>query len=161
MKRTHLRWFAIPFAGFAVVALCSMSLPRVAAAGIDPEVRAGVYPGAEAFSLGGGLLVPMGKRQPWNFNPNVEATVAGDDDFVALSGDVHYDFRGTTNMSVWLGAGPALFVYDRPGADNDTQFGMNVLAGIGGKRGQMRPFAQLRGTVAEDNRIAIAGGLRF
>jgi len=158
MERKHVRRVVMSFAGLGVAALLVMARP--AAAGIDPEVRAGVYPGAEQVSLGGGLLMPVGHESAWNFNPNVEATINGDD-FVAVSGDVHYDFRGSRNTAVWVGAGPALIWANRPGPDNNTDVGMNVLTGVGSKRGQMRPFAQLRGTMADENRVAISGGIRF
>jgi hypothetical protein len=157
MERKQVRRF-VPITGFAVTLLLALS--HAAIAGVDPEVRAGIYSGAEQVSLGGGLLMPVGHSSRWDFNPNIEATVSGRD-FVALSGDVHYDFRASENTALWVGGGPALLWTDRPGPDNNTDLGLNLLTGVGAKHGQMRPFAQLRGTVADENRIAIAGGIRF
>jgi hypothetical protein len=157
MERTQVRRFA-PIIGVALAV--TLALSNAALAGIDPEVRAGIYSGAEQVSLGGGLLMPVGHDNRWDFNPNVEATISGRD-FVAVSGDVHYDFRASENTALWVGGGPAILWTNRPGSDNNTDLGLNVLTGVGAKHGSMRPFAQLRGTVADENRIAIAGGIRF
>ncbi len=143
--KSDVRGHAACLAGLALVALPMIALPLPARAGVDPEVRAGLYPEADAVSVGGGLLTQMGSRSRWFFNPNVEVAM-GDRDIVALSGDVHYDFANEGNASFWVGAGPTVLVTDRPGADADTDLGLNLLTGVGGSRGNVRPFAQLRGT---------------
>lgn len=120
-----------------------------------------MYPDADAIAVGGGVLAPVGHSGRWYFNPNLEVAMGDSRDFIAMSGDFHYDFAEDGNASFWMGAGPALLVIDRPAGDTDTDLGINVLTGVGARRGDVRPFAQLRGTVSDESRVAIAGGIRF
>lgn len=127
-------------------------------AAFDTELRAGVFMDADAFALGGGLLAPMGSR--WFFNPNVEFAF-GDQDLVVVSGDFHYDFAASGGMSPWLGVGPTILMRDRAGDGSDTDVGLNILAGLGATRGTARPFAQVRGVIADDSQVVLTGGIRF
>ena len=45
--------------------------------------------------------------------------------------------------------------------NRETGMGMNVLAGFGKTRGDVRPFGQLKGVVADNSGIALMGGVRF
>ena len=161
MRSQSARWFSIGIASLAIVGLGLITAPRRSAAAVDGDVRAGVYPNSDAVAVGAGVLAPVGDSRRWYFNPNLELAKGDGPDFVAMSGDFHYDFAHEGNASFWMGGGPALLVIDQPSGDNDTQVGVNVLTGVGARRGEVRPFAQLRGTVADDSRIAIAGGIRF
>jgi hypothetical protein len=161
MKRHIASWYSVIIASLAVVGLGLITAPRSSAAAVDGDVRVGTYPNSNAVSVGGGVLAPVGDSQRWYFNPNVELAKGDGPDFVAMSGDFHYDFAREGNASFWMGGGPAVLVVDRPTGSNDTQLGVNVLTGVGKRTGDVRPFAQLRGTVAEDSRIALAGGIRF
>src|SRR5262245_38631017 len=119
---------------------------RPAAADVDVDLRAGVYMDAEAFGVGAGLLSPLGSN--WFFNPNLEVAFGDDANLVSLNGDLHYDFTSTGSTSMWIGAGPALLMTDPDGGSSDTNLGLNLLTGIGGTRGSMRPFAQFKGVVS-------------
>lgn len=128
---------------------------------IDVDVRAGYYPDPEAMAVGAGVLANLGTNTGWYINPNVEFAMGNGSDIIALSGDMHYDFNQTRNTSVWVGGGPALLVENFDDADNETDLGLNLLTGIGARQGDIRPFAQLRGTMSDDSQIAITGGVRF
>jgi hypothetical protein len=160
MRSEHARWYAVGIAGLVLVGLGLIAAPRTGAA-VEADVRAGVYPDADAVSVGGGVLAPVGHSGRWYFNPNLEVAMGDSRDIIAMSGDFHYDFAEDGNASFWMGGGPALLVTDRRFADNDTDVGVNVLTGVGARRGDVRPFAQVRGTVANNSQVTIAGGIRF
>ena len=114
MKRERVRMLAAAVTGLAVAALVAAS-PNSARAGMDADVRAGVYPSADAVSIGGGVLT--GISHAWYFNPNVEYAFAGDNnDVLTVNGDVHYDFFQDRPYFVWAGAGPALIHTERAGS---------------------------------------------
>ena len=143
-----------------LVAIALVAAPRWTSA-MDAEVRAGVSPDDDAVSIGGGVLADVGQGNGWYFNPNIELAFGDSRDFVAMSGDFHYDLRNHQRTAVWVGAGPAILMTNRQFGRDDTDLGMNVLTGIGARSGEVRPFAQLRGTMSDDSRISIAGGVRF
>jgi hypothetical protein len=161
MRSERARWYAVGIAGLALVGLGLISTPRIAGAVVDGDVRAGVYPDVDAVSVGGGVLAPVGHSGRWYFNPNLEVAMGGSRDIVAMSGDFHYDFAEQGNTSFWMGGGPAILVTDRASGNNDTDLGINVLTGVGARRGDVRPFAQLRGTMANDSQVALSAGIRF
>jgi len=145
-----------------LIATLAMAAAGTARAAVDADVRAGIYPNADAVSVGGGVLANVGGADShWYFNPNVEVAMGDRKDIVAMSGDFHYDFDPNSSTAFWMGAGPAVLVTDRRDAASDTDLGMNVLTGVGAKHGQVRPFAQLRGTMSNQSQVTIAGGIRF
>jgi hypothetical protein len=154
-------WLAAGIIGLLAAGLGITIQPGRAQAAVDADLRAGVYPDADAVAVGAGVLTDVGRNSGWYFNPNVEVALGDRRDIVALSGDFHYDFNRDRNTSVWLGAGPAVLMTNHSVGADETDLGVNVLTGIGAKRGDVRPFAQLRGTMGEQNQVAIAGGIRF
>ena len=159
--KSNLRRVGAGIVGLLIATL-AMAAAGTARAAVDADVRAGIYPNADAVSVGGGVLANVGGSDShWYFNPNVEVAMGDRRDIVAMSGDFHYDFASRNTTSFWMGAGPAVLVTDRQDAGTNTDLGMNVLTGVGAKRGQVRPFAQLRGTVADQSQVTIAGGIRF
>ena len=88
----------------------------------------------------------------WFFNPNLEVVLVDDGTLATLNGDVHYDIPATGDLTFWLGGGPAVIFQeiDPPrncrnceGVD-ETDFGLNLLAGVGIERGGLRPYAQAK-----------------
>lgn len=161
MSRMNRNGLTAGIIGLLTIALVMAIQPGRAQAAVDADIRAGVYPDADAVAVGAGILTDVGGKTGWYFNPNVEVALGDRRDIVALSGDFHYDFNSDRNTSVWLGAGPAVLMTNRTVGEDETDLGVNVLTGIGAKRGDVRPFAQLRGTMGEQNQVAIAGGIRF
>ena len=144
-------------ASAALVASLVVVLAAGAAfADTDGDVRGGVYADQNRVAVGGGLLTNMDHVSRWYFNPNVEVTLADQDNDVSLNGDFHYDFRTDSSVSPYLGAGPAVVIND-----NNSDFAANLLAGLADKRGEVRPFGQLKGVLSGNNEVAIMAGVRF
>ena len=161
MRQQDIRRCVAGISGLALVGLMSMWTPSMARAAVDGDVRAGVSGDAEAVSIGGGVLTQVGRSERWYFNPNVEVAMGDHKDVVSMNGDFHYDLDEGSGPAVWVGAGPAVLVTNPEVGSSNTDLGLNVLTGVGKKRGSVRPFAQLRGTVAEESQVTIAGGIRF
>ena len=152
------------------IGTCVLALGLLAAApvmqvhaGVDGDVRAGAYTDAEGAMIGGGVLFDLEQSQHWFFNPNAELVFPDEGDLLTVNGDFHYDFASSNRVSYWVGAGPALlFRDDDLGGDNDnTDFGANLLAGLGAERGDIRPFGQLKLTLADDSEAVLLFGIRF
>ena len=161
MRSEHARWLAVGIAGLALVGLGLIAAPRMAGAAVEGDVRAGVYPDVDGVAVGGGVLAPVGNSGRWYFNPNLEVAMGDTRDIIAMSGDFHYDFAEQGSASFWMGAGPAVLVTDRQVGSTDTDLGVNVLTGVGARHGDVRPFAQVRGTVANSSQVTLAAGIRF
>ncbi|HEX5758556.1 MAG TPA: hypothetical protein VF121_05140 [Thermoanaerobaculia bacterium] len=150
----------------ALAAAAAGLLPAPAAADIDPGFRAGFYSDAEAAFIGGELLTDITRR--WFFNPNLEYVFVDDGSLWTLNADAHYDFDVETPLAVWAGGGLAVIFreFDDPrlrrlNEDDDTEIGLNLLAGVGAKRGAMRPYLQGKIVIADETEAVIAVGLRF
>ena len=137
-----------------------VATPAPGRAGVDADVRAGVFTNADAVGVGAGILTPVGgSNYRWYANPNAEVALGGDD-MVALNGDFHYDVSHQQTTSVWLGAGPAILIQNHNG-NSDTNLGVNLLAGMGKTQGSVRPYGQIKGVVADNSGVALVGGVRF
>ena len=145
----------------AMIGLTTLALnakPVLADGDVDVDLRGGVYMDSNAAALGGGLLMNLGSYSGWYFNPNLEMIFRDNNTDASLNADFHYDFSvNSPSISPYVGAGPAVFLND---GNND--FGLNVLGGVAGKRGEVRPFAQVKGIIASNNdELALMGGIRF
>jgi hypothetical protein len=150
------------FAVLALVALGMIAAAGTARAAMTADVRAGLYPNADAVSLGGGVLTGVGDSGRWFFNPNLDVAMGDRRNVVAMSGDFHYDVATRGHTQFWMGAGPAVLVSDwKDVPSSETHLGINVLTGLGAKSGTVRPFAQLRGTMSNDSQVTLSGGVRF
>lgn len=162
LSRISHRWI-LGAAAFALAA--AVLAPTPARAQVDVDLRGGVYTDVEEGFVGGGILMPVTGN--WFFNPNVEYVFVDPGSLWTLNGDFHYDFAQRGNWSIWAGGGPAVlfrdFDDDRPGrrADDDTDFGANLIAGVGMVRGSVRPFGQVKVILADDTEAVLAVGLRF
>ena len=161
MRHGNARWLVTGLVGIALSVLASVTTISTSSAGTDVDLRMGVYPDADAFAFGGGLLTDIGHTSNWYFNPNLEIAMADTRNLMILSGDFHYDFGATSNLSIWAGGGPAMLVNDPDHGDTSTDFGLNALMGLGSRSGSVRPFGQIRGTIADHSQLALEGGIRF
>jgi hypothetical protein len=131
----------------------------------DFGVRGGAYSDADRPFLGAEAVFGVGTGQRWFGNPNLEHAFAetGGTDLTALSFDFHYDFPGGQPYTVWAGAGPTLIFRDRniPGRSDETDTGVNLVLGIGGKTGDVRPYGQMKVVVASDSEAVLGVGVRF
>ena len=145
---------------FALAAAILLAVP--AAAQADPRfgVRFGYYTEAEAPFLGAEMLFRVVPEI--YFNPNVEAVFVDDGHYFTINGDFHYDFLSGRRTFAWLGAGLAVINTDPEGsAEGNTDVGLNLLAGIGTRRGRVIPYAQAKVILKSDTEFAIGVGLRF
>jgi hypothetical protein len=82
--------------------------------------------------------------------------------YLTVNGDFHYDFYSRRRTFLWLGAGLAVLNRDPEGpAEGDTDLGLNLLGGIGARRGRVIPYAQAKVILKSDTEVVIAVGLRF
>jgi hypothetical protein len=140
---------------FAVVLLAPPPAPA-----IDFGVRAGGYLEDNDPFAGLELLMPIFTDE-WFFNPNVEF-VFGDRDKISGNFDFHYDFRRTGDYYVWAGAGAAVIHADEDRfEDSETDFGANLLGGVGWRLEGMTPYAQLKVVIADDAEFVAGVGIRF
>jgi hypothetical protein len=145
----------------AVAVAILSSLPAVAHA--DPRfgVRFGYYTEAEDPFLGAEMLFRVIAPEIY-FNPNVEAVLVDDGHYFTVNADFHYDFLSGRRTFAWLGTGLAILNTDPGGsAESDTDFGFNLLAGIGSRRGRVIPYAQAKLILKSDTEFVIGVGLRF
>ena len=126
-------------------------------------VRAGEYTEAGEPFLGFEMITPL--RQDIWFNPNFEYVFVDDGDLVTLNFDFHYDFEVERPLMFWVGGGPAVLFSDRDrqggDQDNETDFGLNALAGVGWTVGSVVPYAQLKAVLSDDNELVLGFGVRF
>ncbi|HEX9945480.1 MAG TPA: hypothetical protein VGG03_25995, partial [Thermoanaerobaculia bacterium] len=89
-----------------------------------------------------------------------------------LNLDAHYDLRTPASYALWVGGGPAVIFsnFDPPPgcrgrgceSDDETELGLNLLAGVGfWKRQAIRPYVQGKVVLSDNTEAAIAFGLRF
>jgi hypothetical protein len=114
-------------------------------------VRAGITDGEPM--VGGELVMPI--VGDLVVNPNIEFT----SEIFSANADVHYDFDISNDTSFWIGAGLAFVNPD----EGDYDGGVNLLGGIGTRRGRMYPYAQVKLTSAGDvgDLASFAVGVRF
>lgn len=144
----------------ALAAAILVALP--AAAQADPKfgVRFGYYTEAEDPFIGAELLFRIVPEI--YFNPNVEVVLVDNGRYLTVNGDFHYDFYSRRRTFLWLGAGLAVLNRDPEGpAEGDTDLGLNLLGGIGARRGRVIPYAQAKVILKSDTEFVIGVGLRF
>ena len=154
--RTMRLWILLTVAVLAVAAA-----PAARAGDVDVDLRAGIYTDETDGFLGGGVLWDLAQKGAWFANPNLEYVFVDNGDFFTLNGDVHYDFETGKSYALWAGGGPAILFADPDNGDSDTDIGLNLLAGIGAKKGSVRPFGQVKLLIADDSQLVVAGGIRF
>ncbi|HEU4364337.1 MAG TPA: hypothetical protein VFT13_02620 [Candidatus Krumholzibacteria bacterium] len=154
----RFRTFTIPSLAIVIVAMLFAAPAQATSFG----VRAGYYFDADAVSIGTEMLTPLSESYNWYFNPNFELAVGDVRDIVAMNADFHYDFQPSSDLAVWAGAGPAIFVIDRGRfEDEKVDVGANLLFGLGANHGSVRPYGQFKAVLMDDPEAAIAFGVRF
>jgi hypothetical protein len=149
------------FAGAALLAGAFSIVPGDAKT--DFGVRGGTYTEGEQPFLGAEALFGVGATERWFGNPNLEHAFVDNGGLTAVSFDFHYDFPTGQPYTIWAGAGPTVIFRDRNAADNvhDTDPGVNLVFGIGAKRGDVRPYGQMKVVVAENSEAVLGVGIRF
>ncbi len=150
-----------------LVLLAALVVPAAGAArDIDFGIRAGEYTDVGEPFIGAEINYPI--TRDWWFNPNIEYVLVDEGDLLTINGDFHYDFHVDDPLYVWAGGGPALILSDRedrPGRrdddDDENDFGLNLLAGIGFQAGPVVPYAQIKAIVSDENEFVVGFGVRF
>jgi hypothetical protein len=137
-----------------------------AQAEIKPGVRAASYFDPSNAAIGGEILMNLNDEETLFFNPNVEYVFLDPADLWTINFDFHYDLLSARQpIYFWVGGGPAILIRDpdNPRLNEDTDFGVNLLAGIGFKiRGtSIIPYIQPKYTITDNDRFSIAFGVRF
>jgi len=145
----------------AIFLLGVLLLATPARADVDLGGRAGAYTDEGRAFFGAELLTPLESTHSWYVNPNFEYAFEDSSDLMTLNGDFHYDLATEGRYAVWFGGGPALLFLDRELGDDETDLGMNLLAGFGAKRGEARPYFQAKVIVADDPTAVLGVGVRF
>ena len=148
----------------AVAATLSLSIPKASAGAYDAGFRVGYFFDADAVSVGMEMLTPLSVNPSgWYLNPNLEVAMGDARDIAAFNFDFHYDFETASNLAVWAGAGPTIYLIDRDQFADDFEAdpGINLLLGFGAKTGSVRPFVQGKGVVMDNAEAAISVGVRF
>lgn len=129
----------------------------------DFGVRGGVYPGEEEPFLGAEALFGVSEGRRWFGNPNVEHVFVDSGDLTSFSFDFHYDFPEGEPYTFWAGAGPTIIHRDRsrPGDDDTTDAGVNLLLGMGARKGDVRPYGQVKVVLADESQAVLGVGVRF
>jgi hypothetical protein len=153
----------VPHAGFIALCLSLIAVlfafPTPAEPNVAGDLRTGYHADTENGLIGGGINTDLSAS--WDFNPNLEWVLVDGYDLWSVNADFHRDF-GSTGPALWLGAGPALLVTELdPDGPTDKDLGLNLLGGIGAREGAVRPFAQMKVTVADNAASTLALGLRF
>jgi hypothetical protein len=145
------------------LALAAVILFAVApAAQADPRfgVRLGYYTKVKDPFIGAEMLFRI--VPDIYFNPNVEAVLVDNGRYLTLNGDFHYDFHSARRAFLWVGAGLAAINTNPEGpAEGNTDLGLNLLGGIGARRGRVIPYAQAKVILKSDSEFVIGVGLRF
>jgi hypothetical protein len=161
MKRHAGRRF-LPLAGACLGVIFFLASPGTARA-VDFGVRGGVYSEEDSPFVGAEALIDLDQTGRWYGNPNLEHVFQDTADITSVSFDFHYDFPSGNPYTVWVGAGPTLIHADRdiPEVPNGNDAGLNVVVGVGAKKGNVRPYGQLKAIVADDNQLVFGVGARF
>lgn len=144
--------------GVLLTVLASLTCVRSARA-VETDLRMGVFFDASRIGLGAGVLGAM--NHDWNFNPNLELVFGDHVNQVFMNGDFHYDFHHENGLTMWVGGGPALLFTNPEFGSSNTELGINLLTGVGGVSGSVRPYAQLKAILAGGSEVALAGGIHF
>jgi hypothetical protein len=140
-----------------------LGVSPVQAGEVDFGVRGGVYPDEEQPFLGGEVLFGLDQTRHWYGNPNVEHVFLDNGGLTTYSFDFHYDFPSGAAYTLWAGAGPTLIHrdFDVPTDADSTDPGVNLLFGMGGTKGRVRPYGQFKVIVADDSQAVAGIGIRF
>ena len=161
MLKLHRKYVARNIAILVLIGGAVGTMATRASAAVNADVRGAVIMDQNEVGVGAGVITPFTDDRRWYFNPNLELSTGNSRSQVSMNGDVHYDISQRQTMSVWMGAGPAVLVRNPEVGDTHTSMGVNLLTGVGGTKGNVRPFGQLKGVVSDNSEVVLQGGIRF
>jgi hypothetical protein len=133
------RQFKLVLAGLFLAAIGCLA-PASASAQVDPGLRAGVSVDPDQFYVGGHLETgPLVERLV--FRPNAEIGFGDDVTLVAINLEFAWKFASPRSpWNFYAGGGPAINLYQFEGPGDDTEAGVNLLAGIENRSGLFFEF---------------------
>lgn len=150
----------------AFVGIASFGTPADAEARARVGVRGGQYmdlgrSGVDEPFLGVELIAGITDRV--YFNPNVEYVFIDHGKLATANLDVHVALPVTEAAHLWIGPGLAVVYTDPDGPqESDTEFGLNLLAGVAVHVGDVDPYMQLKFLFVDDHEQFVwAVGVRF
>ena len=153
----------LALAGAVAIVVLAMTSTGVmpAAARTTVDLRAGGYTDANAMGIGGGVMTDVGRGGAWMFNPNLEIVFPDGGNLFTMNGDFHYEFPSSSSLGTYAGAGPALLIADPNVGGSRTDFGLDLIGGVTGRRGTTHPFGQAKIVLSDNTEFALMGGVRF
>lgn len=148
---------------FALALAMSAVAPGAAAqsAGIEGDLRLGVYTDVSEAFAGGGILVRLGESG-WRLAPNLEYVFVDRGDLATINLDFLYDVLADDQVGFWLGAGAALVLRENHRGSSETDFGVNLFGGVGFLRqAVVRPYLQAKLLLSDETEGVIAFGIHF
>jgi len=144
----------------ATAVVCFLGAGAVEAA-VHWGVRGGVYADEEDLFIGGEALWNVGRD--WRFNPNLEFVFVERGDLMTLNADFQRQIHTAGQLEVWAGVGPAIVLVDRdfPRSDDEADPGVNLMLGVGTRRGDLRPYGQVKILLSDDSQAVFGFGVRF
>lgn len=131
----RLAIWPVRLAALLTLLLCFSSTPLFAQ---DVGVRAGVSGDPDQFYFGGHLETGE-LLERLTFRPNAEIGLGDDVTLVAINLEFAYKFPTRQAWQLYVGAGPALNIYDRDD-ETDLEGGFNILLGVEHRQGLFVEF---------------------
>src|SRR6266571_4699255 len=115
---------------------------------------------ASACVLSGALSITPGQAKT-DFGVRGGAYAENDKPF--LGAEALFTVGTGQPYTVWAGAGPTLIFRDRntPSQSDTTDTGVNLVLGVGGRKGDVRPYGQMKVVLANDTEAVVGVGVRF
>jgi hypothetical protein len=146
-----------------LIVVTGMLLAQTARADIHPGFRVGGYFDAGAAFVGGEIVADVG--YDWHFVPNAELIFVDNGTEATFNFDFQYDLHTNYGVDMWAGAGPAIVYFnpDNPNRRNDTDFGVNLLFGVGFpiRNAHFMPYIQPKVLLSDNSDFVLAFGVRF
>lgn len=153
--------------GRAVVIALALLAAAAPAAAADPSfgLHAGVWTDDGEPLVGAEVVLPL-ENPRWAIVPSVEYVPGDRVDRWIVNADGTYELDLDTKADVWVGAGLAILMTDhdheRDDESDDTNLGVNLLAGAGIETSSgLYPYVQGKAVISEDSALALVIGLRF
>jgi hypothetical protein len=112
----------------------------------------------ENFGIGAQFGAPLGRRL--EFYPSFVWYFQDPGSLWNLNADLKFRVAGNQPHWLYVGAGLNITRFDAGTAD-DTDAGLNLLAGVESLKGMIHPFAEARLVVGSGSRFQLAAGLNF
>lgn len=112
----------------------------------------------EEVAIGAQLGLPL--TSALDFYPSLDIFLVDEGSLLGFNGDLKFRPGMTGSSPLYVGGGLNLSrrsINDR----SDTEPGLNLFGGLEGRSGSIRPFVEVRATLADRSTVQLSGGLNF